>query len=112
MAGALPYPGKRACFFLFARYGDGNMLVAGKLVVCRVEPAPACARNIDFRPGVRGTVLALCHLDIAGDKSRAKSPMPCGLHHEYRKIPARTARTHERVAWQLHAHIVAVCVGK
>src|SRR5580704_9753789 len=107
-----PHPGNRTSLFLFAGDRDGNMLVARKLVVGRIETAPTRTGNVNFRPGMGGAMLTFRHLNIPTDKSRSESPVPCSFHHEHRKVAARTTAARQRIARQLDARIVAVLVAK
>src|SRR6478735_12398595 len=86
-----PAAGQRRGLVLLARHRDGNMLAAGTLVVGGIEAVPARAGNVDFGPGMRGAMLALAHLDVAGDEARTEPPIPRGLHHQHREVTARSA---------------------
>jgi hypothetical protein len=57
---------------MLAGYSDGNMLFAGELIVGRIETAPACARDVDFRPGMGIAVLIFRHLNIPARYRRLK----------------------------------------
>ena len=94
-----PFPtaGERGCFFVLAGHCNGYMLVAGGFVVRGIEPAPAHAGDVDLRPGVGGAVLAFAHSDVAGNKSRPKTPMAGGLHHEHREVAAGSGTQKERL---------------
>src|SRR5580700_7685019 len=78
--GAFPCPGNRTGLLLLAGHRNGNVLVAGNLVVGRVETTPACAWDVDLSPGVGGAVLTFRHLNIPAHKSRPESPVPCCFH--------------------------------
>jgi len=56
---AFPSARKRHGLVLFARDGYRDMLGAGLLVVRGIEAPPAGARNVNIRPSVRGTMLAV-----------------------------------------------------
>src|SRR5262249_903093 len=84
--GPFPCAGNRRRLLLLARHGHGNMLVAGALVVGRVEAVTTSTANIHFRPRVTGAMLTRRHLDVPGDEPRRKTPMPGGFHHEDRKV--------------------------
>ena len=87
----LPGTGEWGSFFLFSRDGHRNMFAADKLVVCRIEAAPSGARKVYLRPGMGRAVLSVSKLDISSDKSRAQSPVPCGLHHKDCEVATRPA---------------------
>src|SRR4029077_15346891 len=70
-----PTAGQRGGLVLLARHRNRNMLAAGTLVVGGVEAVPARAGDVDFGPGMRGAMLALAHLDVAGDEARAEAPI-------------------------------------
>src|SRR5262245_1364238 len=84
------------------------MLVAGALVVGRIEAMPARPWNIDLGPRMGSAMLTLRHLDVSGDEPCGKTPMPGGFHHENREVAARTAAERERVAGQLNSRLGAV----
>src|SRR5262249_1949943 len=65
----MPGAGERRSLFLLARHGNRDMLAANDLVVGRIKSVPARARNVDFRPSMRGAVLTFAHLDVASDES-------------------------------------------
>ena len=67
-----PFPRAREwrSLLLLASYGNGDMFIAGELVVRRVEAAPARAREIDLCPGMRSAMLTFVYLDVAGDEPR------------------------------------------
>ncbi len=65
-------PRKPTSFFVLAGHSDGNMLVAGELIVGRIETVPACARDVDFRPGMGVAVLTFRHLNISARNRRLK----------------------------------------
>src|SRR5262249_60175595 len=77
------------------------MLAANDLVVGRIKSVPARARNVDFRPSMRGTVLTFVHLDVASDESCPEPPMPRAFHHEHREVTARSTTEHQRLGRQL-----------
>ena len=87
---------------MFARHGDGDMFAANELIVCGIEAAPPGTGDVDLRPGVRGAMLTLSHLDITGDKPRAKSPISGSLHHKHREVAARAAAARKRLVRQLN----------
>src|SRR5271166_5918790 len=88
------------------------MLGANEFVVRGIEASPARARNVDLRPGVGRTVLALAHLDVASDKSRRKTPMPGSLHHEHGIVAARSTAQCERLAGELNTRVIAGVVSE
>src|SRR3954468_3763332 len=71
----VPYAGNRRGLLLLAGHGNGNMLVAGELVVGRIEAVPARSGNIDLRPCMGGAMLPFRHLDVPGDEACGKTPM-------------------------------------
>src|SRR5476649_512786 len=54
---ARPSTGERRGFVGIAGDGDGDVVRAGEFVIGRIESTPARAGDIDFRPGMGGTVL-------------------------------------------------------
>src|SRR5262249_30049485 len=84
----MPGAGERRSLFLLARHGNRDMLAANDLVVGRIKSVPARARNVDFRPSMRGAVLTFAHLDVASDESCPKPPMARAFHHEHREVAA------------------------
>src|SRR5258705_13159909 len=105
-----PAAGQRTGLVLLTGHGDGNMLAAGKLVVGRIEAVPARAGDVDFGPGMRGPVLALAHLDVAGDEARAEAPVARSLHHQHREVAARSAAERQRVMRELNPRLLAMSV--
>src|SRR6516165_10348348 len=65
----MPGAGERRSLLLLARDSNRDMLAANDLVIGRIKSVPARARNVDFRPSMRGTVLTFAHLDVASDES-------------------------------------------
>ena len=86
---------------MLAGHANRDMFGPGKFMVGGIEAAPTRPWNIDLRPGMRGTVLALAHLDIPGDKSGPKTQVPDGLHHEDREIAARPRPQNNRLTGKL-----------
>ena len=76
----LPSAAQGRGFFGVTGHGDGNVSRAREAIVRGIEATPACAGNIDFRPGVRCAVLALVHLNVARDEACPKPPLPRSLH--------------------------------
>ena len=107
-----PFPsaGKRGRFFVLAGHCNGHVLIADAFVVRWIEAAPAHAGYVDLRPGVGGAVLPFTHLDIAGHKSRPKTPMPRGFHHEHRVVAAGPGAQSERLAGKLDSGLLATNV--
>src|SRR6476659_854294 len=105
-----PAAGQRRGLVLLARHGDRNMLAAGTLVVGGIEAVPTRAGDVDFGPGMRGAMLALAHLDVAGDEARAEAPVARGLHHQHGKVAARSAPKRQRVVRELHTRLLAMSV--
>src|SRR5271157_296610 len=109
-----PFPGtgERGGLVLLTGDSNGDMLGAGEFVVRGIVAPPARAGNVDLGPGVGGTVLARAHLDVAGDKSRSKTPMPGSLHHEHGIVAARSGAQSERLAGKLDSGIMAGVVSE
>src|SRR5271167_1570508 len=95
---------------MFSGHSNGHMLGADGFVVGGIKAEPAPAGHIDFGPGVGGAVLAFTHLDIASDKSRPKTPMPRGFHHEHRIVSAGPGAQSERLAGKLDTGLLAANV--
>ena len=53
----MPGAGERRSLLLLARDSNRDMLAANDLVIGRIKSVPARARNVDFRPSMRGAVL-------------------------------------------------------
>src|SRR5262245_61708975 len=103
----MPGAGERRSLLLFARDSNRDMLAANDLVIGRIKSVPARARNVDFRPSMRGAVLTFAHLDVAGDESRPEPPMPRALHHEHREVAARSTAECQRLVRQLDSGLLA-----
>ena len=52
-------------------------------------------------------MLAFAHYDVACDKSRPKTPMPGGLHHEHRVVAAASGVPCECLAGELDTGLLA-----
>ena len=83
------------------------MLATNDFVVGRIKAVPTRARNVDFRPSMRGTVLTFAHLDVASDESRPEPPMPRAFHHEHREVAARSTAERQRLVRQLDSRLLA-----
>src|SRR6516164_9755995 len=103
----MPGTGERRSLLLLARDSNRDMLAANDLVVSRIKSVPARAGNVDFRPSMRGTVLAFAHLDVASDESRPEPPMPRAFHHEHREVAARSTTERQRLVRQLDSGFLA-----
>jgi hypothetical protein len=103
----MPGAGERRSLLLLARDGYRDMLAANDLVIGRIKSVPARARNVDFRPSMRGTVLTFAHLDVASDESCPKPPMPRAFHHEHGEVAARSTTECKRFVRQLNARLLA-----
>src|SRR6516225_3032206 len=103
----LPRTGEGRSFFVFAGHGDRDMLETGEFVVSRVETSPTRSGDVNLRPGMSGPVLAFAHHNIAGDKSRPKTQMPGGLHHEHRIVAAGSGSQRDCLTRKLHARFFA-----
>src|SRR5262245_56068495 len=103
----MPGAGERRSLFLLARHGNRDMLAANDLVVGRIKSVPARARNVDFRPSMRGAVLTFAHLDVASDESCPKPPMARAFHHEHRDVAALSTAVCQHLVLRLDSGLLA-----